>query len=138
MRTSKPSIQQGLRPKVFTQTALIRHFEWSDCKAISLRQLMDLAPAGPTEWPNLMMSSLLRVRGVGKKGFWCVVNGLTDMDLGTKGNREWQERLIKVKAHYQIPKAILCSAIAAPRIAVPPELENDRDAHGLLGVVSNH
>ena len=60
-----------------------------------------MAPDAPTKWPNLMMSPLLSVRGVGKKGFWCVVNGLTDMDLGTKCNREWQERLTKVKEDYQ-------------------------------------
>ena len=68
---------------------------------LCLRELMNMAPDAPTEWPKHMMSPILRVRGVGKKGFWCVVNGLTGSDLGPHCNREWQERLIKVKEHYQ-------------------------------------
>ena len=34
--------------------------------------------------------------GLGKKGFWSVVKGLTDLDMGTRCNQEWQTRLVKV------------------------------------------
>lgn len=44
-----------------------------------------------------MMPPWLRVRGVGKIGFWSVVNGLTGMDLGSRCNEEWQKRLVEVK-----------------------------------------
>ena len=45
---------------------------------------------------GFMMSPLLRVYGLGKKGFWSVVKGLTDLDMGTHCNQEWQARLVKV------------------------------------------
>ena len=35
-------LMQALSPRPITQTAITRYFEWSDCKEISLRQLMDL------------------------------------------------------------------------------------------------
>lgn len=72
---------------------------------MGLRELTDVAPEAPTEWPEFMMSPLFRVREVGKKGFWNVVNGLTDTDLGAKINREWRERVIKVKERYQVTLA---------------------------------
>jgi hypothetical protein len=49
---------------------------------------------------DFMMSPLLRVKGVGKKGFWSVVNGLTEMDLGRRCNEEWQKRLAKIKQEH--------------------------------------
>jgi hypothetical protein len=40
---------------------------------------------------------LLKVYGIGRKGFWSVVNGLTSMDLGKQCNEEWRTKLVKVK-----------------------------------------
>ena len=44
-----------------------------------------------------MVPPLLRVCGIGKKGFWSVVNGLTDMDMGNRCNEEWRKKLLMVK-----------------------------------------
>lgn len=38
----------------------------------------------------------------GKKGFWSVVNGLTDLDVGHQCNEEWQKRLVKVKQENRV------------------------------------
>ncbi len=64
---------------------------------ISLRELMDMSLDASVEGLDFMVSPLLRVYGVGKKGFWSVANGLTDLDVGHQCNEEWQKRLVKVK-----------------------------------------
>ena len=51
------------------------------------------------------MHSTPGVYGVGKKGFWSVVNGLTGMDLGNRCNEEWQWRLVKVKQEHGVTGA---------------------------------
>jgi hypothetical protein len=56
----------------------------------------------PVDGLDFMMSPLLKVRGVGKKGFSSVVNGLTGMDLGNRCSQEWQKRLVKVKQEHGI------------------------------------
>lgn len=84
-----------------TKRGLIYRFRAVGQRRARLRELMDLAPAAPIAGLNFMMSPLLRIPGLGRKGFWCVVNGLTEMDLGTQGNREWQERLTKVKEEFE-------------------------------------
>jgi hypothetical protein len=40
--------------------------------------------------------------GVGKIGFWSVVNGLTGMDMGKRCSEEWQKRLVKVKEKWKM------------------------------------
>lgn len=88
---------QGLRPKVITQTALIHHFEWSNCKEISFRQLMDLTiseRAHPR--PGYLITPILRVRCVGIDGFWSVVRRLAESDLGARCNLEWRKRLVRL------------------------------------------
>ena len=69
---------------------------------VTLREFMDMCLDAPVEGLDFMMSPLLRVYGIGKKGFWSVVNGLTGMDLGRRCNQEWQWRLVKVKQKYGI------------------------------------
>jgi hypothetical protein len=64
---------------------------------IGLREFMDMCLDAPMEGLNFMTRPLLRVRGVGKIGFWSVVNGLTGMDLGGRCNEEWQKRLVEVR-----------------------------------------
>ena len=87
---------------VVTKKSLFYHFRAVGQRRVRLRQFMDMSLDAPAEGFDFMMSPLLKVRGVGRKGFWCVVDGLTGMDLGTKCNREWQERLIKVKEERQV------------------------------------
>ena len=59
----------------------------------------------PVEGQDFMMSPLLRVYGVRKKGFWSLVNGLTGIDLGSRCNQEWQCRLLKVRQKYRVMRA---------------------------------
>ncbi len=79
-----------------TRKRLMDHFAEKNQDLISLRELMDMCLDAPVEGFDFMMSPLLRVYGVGKKGYWNVVNGLTDPNLGTRCNQERQTRLVKV------------------------------------------
>ena len=81
---------------VVTRKRLVDHFAEKKQDQISLREFMDMCLDAPVEGLDFMMSPMLRVYGVGKKGFWSVVNGLTDLDMGTECNQEWQKRLVKV------------------------------------------
>ena len=81
------------------------HFVATGKRQSSLRELMDMCLDAPAEGLDFMMSPLLRVHGVGKKGFWSVVNGLTTMDLGSRCNNEWERRLVKVKQKYAVTGA---------------------------------
>jgi hypothetical protein len=101
---------------VVTKKSLIYHFRAVGQRRVSLREFMNMSLDAPVEGFDFMMSPLLKVRGVGKKGFWCVVNGLTGMDLGTKCNLEWQERLIKVKEEHQVTGATPYSTSALWRL----------------------
>ena len=87
---------------VVTRKRLIDHFVQTGKNQMSLRDLMDMCLDAPVEGLDFMMSPLLRVYGVGKKGFWSVVNGLTAMDLGSRCNEEWRKRLVKVKQKWGI------------------------------------
>ena len=73
---------------VVTKKRLMDHFVEKGQSHISLRELMDMCLDAPVEGLDFMMSPLLRVYGVGKKGFWCVVNGLTGMDMGNRCNED--------------------------------------------------
>ena len=81
---------------VVTRKRLIDHFVATGKRQISLRELMDMCLDAPVQELDFMMSPMLRVYGLGKKGFWSVVKGLTDLDMGTRCNQEWQTRLVKV------------------------------------------
>ncbi len=81
---------------VVTSKRLADHFEKKRQDQISLRELMDMCLDAPVQGLDFMMSPLLRVYGLGKKGFWSVVKELTDLDMGTRCNQEWQARLVKV------------------------------------------
>jgi transcriptional regulator with XRE-family HTH domain len=90
---------------VVTKKRLMDHFVAAGKKEISLRELMDMCLDAPMEGLEFMMSPLLRISGVGKIGFWSVVNGLTSMDLGNRCNEEWQKRLVKVKQKHRVTGA---------------------------------
>jgi hypothetical protein len=81
---------------VVTRKRLVEHFAEKRQDQISLRGFMDMCLDAPVEGLDFMMSPLLRVYGLGRKGFWSVVKGLTDLDMGTRCNQEWQTRLVKV------------------------------------------
>lgn len=86
---------------VVTRKRLMDHFVATGKQPISLRELMDMCLDAPVEGLDFMMSPLLRVYGVGKIGFWSVVNGLTRMDLGNRCNQEWRKKLVKVKQEHK-------------------------------------
>jgi hypothetical protein len=83
-----------------TQKRLMAHFMQAGKQQISLRELMDMCSIAPVDDSSFVFSPLLRVKGVGKIGYWAVVNGLTEMDLGKRCNEEWEKRLKKVKETY--------------------------------------
>jgi transcriptional regulator with XRE-family HTH domain len=60
---------------VVTKKRLMDHSVATGKHQISLRELMDMCLDAPVEGLDFMMSPLLRVYGVGKMGFWSVVNG---------------------------------------------------------------
>jgi hypothetical protein len=78
------------------------HFVAAGKRQISLRELMDMCLDRPVEGFDFMMPPLLRVYGIGKKGFWSAVDGLTALDMGSRCNQEWQWRLLKLKQESEI------------------------------------
>jgi len=98
---------------VVTKKRLRDHFVAVGKVQLSFRELMDMCLDAPVEGLDFMMSPLLRVRGVGKKGFWSVVNGLTGMNLGNRCNQEWKMRLAKVKQEHRVTGATPYSSPAS-------------------------
>jgi hypothetical protein len=98
--------------EMWCKKRLMDHFVAARKRQISLRELMDMCLDAPMEGREWMSPPLYRVRGVGKMGFWSVVNGLTVMDLGTRCNEEWQMRLAKVKEENQVTGATPYSSTA--------------------------
>jgi hypothetical protein len=49
---------------------------------------------------------LLEIRGVGKKGFWSMVNQITALDFGERSNQEWEQKLAKLKLSWKIKGAL--------------------------------
>jgi hypothetical protein len=82
---------------VVTRKRLIDHFAEEGKQEISLRELMDMCVSVPVEGTDYTLRPLLRVYGVGKKGYWDVVNGLTGVDWGRRCNEEWRRRLFKIQ-----------------------------------------
>jgi hypothetical protein len=77
-----------------TKNKLLDRFVKTGKDQISLLEFMDMCLDNPVDF---MMPPLLRVRSLGNRGFWSVANGLTDIDMGSRCNHEWQKRLVKVK-----------------------------------------
>jgi hypothetical protein len=72
---------------------------------------MDMCLDGPMDREEFMAPPLLKVSGIGRKGFWSVANGLTNIDLGSRCNEEWRSnRLPKVKWNWRITGATPYSA----------------------------
>ena len=83
----------------------VNDFQKAGKHQISLRELMDMCMDAPLEGFDFMWAPLLRVCGIGKKGFWSVANGLTRMDMGNRCNEEWRNRLVMVKQQLGITGA---------------------------------
>ncbi len=81
---------------VVTRKRLLDHFMEKKQDQISLRDFMDMCLDAPVEGLNFPITPLLRVYGLGKKGFWSVLKGLTELNMGARCNQEWQARLVKV------------------------------------------
>jgi hypothetical protein len=83
---------------------LLAHFEKIQKTQMSLRELMDLAISETNDAePGQLNTPLLRIRGIGKYGFYSVIAELTETDLGPCCDQEWRNRLIKLKRHCRIP-----------------------------------
>lgn len=94
----------AIGPLLVTQTWLKRHFIEQRTSQLSLRALLDLAipVAVGRDDPDVFSSPLIRVYGVGKKGFWSVVNRLMELNFGTAFNEEWQRRLPIFRREWKI------------------------------------
>jgi hypothetical protein len=77
----------ALRLLAYTRTGLLRHFEECGTDTVSLRTLMNWAMPEPDS-PDARsgLTPMLKIRGVGKKGFWSVVSQITALDLGDRSN----------------------------------------------------
>lgn len=87
----------AIGPTVVARKRLLDHFTKVGKQQMSLRELMDMCLDAPVEGSEFLWPPLLRVNGIGKRDFWSVVNGLTDMDMGRRNNEEWRGRLAKIK-----------------------------------------
>lgn len=89
----------AIGPLEVTQTYLRNHFAAHQIESMSLRALIETAIPlkPPSEDSGWVSSDLLRIFGVGKKGFFSVVNRLTKLDLGSRFNAEWRLRLVMLR-----------------------------------------
>jgi len=88
-----------------TKARLLDHFTEEGRDQISLRALMDMCLEGAADKWGFRSPPLLKVYGIGRKGFWSVVNGLTNLDMGNQCNEEWRTKLVKVKQRWGITGA---------------------------------
>jgi hypothetical protein len=96
---------QALRLKTITQNALINHFERQKVPEVSLRVLMDLAISEEKHSkPGYVITHLLNIWCIGLEGFWSVVRGLTESDLGESCNEEWRRRISRLRGASRIAK----------------------------------
>lgn len=73
---------------------LLAHFEQQHKTELSLRELMELVISEHGDAVEAFARTpLLRIRGIGKYGFYSVAAELTETDLGPRCNAEWQRRL---------------------------------------------
>ena len=89
-------------PLPVTRNYLKQHFTEQRIAHLSLRTLIEMAiPEADGSVPGTPCL-LLKVTGVGKKGFWSVVNRLTSLDLGARFKQEWEQRLIRLRRDWKI------------------------------------
>ena len=98
-------LADGLGLTVVTKKRLLDHLEQTGKRKICLRELMAMCSDSPAEGGEYASPPLLKVCGIGVKGFWSVVNGLTNLDMGSRCNEEWRRRLVMVKRNCGITGA---------------------------------
>lgn len=98
-------LADGIALIVVTKKRLLDHLAQTGKREICLRELMAMCSDSPAEGGEYTSPPLLKVRGIGRKGFWSVVNGLTNLDMGSRCNEEWRKRLVKVKRNSGITGA---------------------------------
>jgi hypothetical protein len=82
-----------------TKRSIVAHYAQLGRSQITLRELMDLVllDAAKDKALHFQNARLLGVHGVGKKGYWSVVDGLTRLNLGTACNEAWEAKLTKIR-----------------------------------------
>jgi len=98
-------LADGIGLIVVTKKRLLDHLAQTGKREICLRELMAMCSDSPAEGGEYASPPLLKVCGIGVKGFWSVVNGLTNMDMGSRCNEEWRRRLVMVKRNCGITGA---------------------------------
>jgi hypothetical protein len=81
---------------VVTKKRLLDHFKQTGQSEISLEALMGMFVKVPEEQGIYSFIPLLKVYGIGKKGFRSMVNGLTSMDMGPRCNEQWRKTLVEI------------------------------------------
>lgn len=82
---------------VVTRKRLMDHFTQVGQQQMSLRGLMDMCSVTSGGGLSFVMPPVFEVYGIGKKGYWSLVNALTFADLGRRCEDEWQKRLAQIK-----------------------------------------
>jgi hypothetical protein len=100
---SVEDLLDAIHPIPVAKTALSRHFKDCNQNEISLREMMDIVIA-PSANKKFVFNpaSAQKIYCFGKYGFFSMVKGITEMDLGPKGNQEWNQRLDKLRRHWHI------------------------------------
>jgi hypothetical protein len=88
-----------------TKNRLLHHFVKTGRAQISLRELMDMCVSRSLEGSDVMTAPLSSVRGISRQGFWSVVNGLRNMNLGGRCHEEWRKRFVKIKPRHEVTGA---------------------------------
>ena len=73
------------------------HFAKAGKQEMNLLELMDMFLSGPAKNGDSMPPPMLKVRGIGTKGFVSLAEKLANTDLGDRCNREWLDRCGKEK-----------------------------------------
>ena len=85
------------------RTRLLAHLEQQQKTEMSLREFMDLVICEQGDAGDVFAGTpLLRVRGIGKYGFYSLAAELAEADLGPRCNAEWQRRLAALRREWRI------------------------------------
>ena len=87
-----------------TRSYLKKHFLEQRVTELRLNNLMEMIIPDSLDAsdPSRRSMPLLKVYGVGRKGFWSLVNRLTNLDLGGQFNEEWKRRLVILRREWKI------------------------------------
>ena len=109
----------GLREAA--KSGLLYHFAQTGKQQVSWRELTDLCSSTPLATGGYRSPTLLRVRGIGRKGLWSVIRSLASLDLGRRCNEEWRTRLVIAEELRGISVATSYSATGAfgTRVSAP-------------------